>query len=82
MLVAACFGIYFDLHNREMLLPWIFRAVPALPWSDVVPWLGFSLFAVAGFSLVICHGHLDWDLSNLKAGDLIRMVRKSVLDAL
>ena len=40
-------------------MTWTFRAVVALLRGAVVSWLTFSLFAVAGFSLVLCLGYID-----------------------
>ena len=50
---------WFCVHNRERSLPWTLRAILALPWSAVVSWLAFSFSAVAGFSLLLCLGHID-----------------------
>ena len=56
------------MHNRERLLSWTFRSVLALLWGAVVPWLAFSFSAVAGFSLVLCLGHIDCGQRKLEGG--------------
>ena len=50
-------------------MTWTFRAVLALLRGAVVSWLAFSLFAVAGFSLVLCLGHIDCGQWKLEAGE-------------
>ena len=52
-------------------MTWTFRAVLALLRGAVVSWLAFSLFAVAGFSLVLCLGYIDCDNGSLKAGETV-----------
>ena len=59
---------FMRLHNRERPLTWTFRAVLALLWGAVVSWLAFSLFAVAGFSLVLCLGYIDCGQWKRKGG--------------
>ena len=52
-------------------MTWTFRAVLALLRGAVVSWLAFSFSAVAGFSLVLCLGHIDWTSRSLKAGETV-----------
>ena len=40
----------------------------ALLRGAVVSWLAFSVFAVAGFSLVLCLGHIDCGQWKLEGG--------------
>ena len=49
-------------------MTWTFRAVLALLRGAVVSWLAFSLFAVAGFSLVLCLGYIDCGPWKLEGG--------------
>ena len=49
-------------------MTWTFRAVLALLRGAVVSWLAFSFSAVAGFSLVLCLGHIDCGQWRLEGG--------------
>ena len=54
-------------------MTWTFRAVVALLRGAVVSWLAFSLFAVAGFSLVLRLGYIDcgqWKLEGVRSSVL------------